>query len=155
MYYQCQAFIPAPANASLTVVLPMLCLAQSTDGVVLPNQTSTTNNIILPLLGDNGNYGHNGLPIPSDGPLYDPRPGVTDDERYRLSGVKVGVMWASPDRIRFHSIGVNSLKQGAGDWNWGGLLWGEDATVVGGTVRLYIASRLSFERFFLTDLALF
>ena len=63
LYYGCNAFVPDPSNASLPpVVLGMMCLATSTDGVafikpnlgIAPFNGSTANNIVLPPGGENG-----------------------------------------------------------------------------------------------------
>ena len=143
LYYGCNAFVPDPGNASLPpVVLGMMCLATSTDGVtfIKPNlgialfNGSTANNIVLPPGGEACAASASAHVPPPQGvncsrgstPFYDPRPGIPLSQRYKAGEALKGILWASGDGIHFAPMAID-LGHFAAMWDFGAILWDEDA----------------------------
>ena len=143
LYYGCNAFVPDPGNASLPpVVLGMMCLATSTDGLtfikpslgIAPFNGSTANNIVLPPGGEACATSASAHVPPLQGvncsrgstPFYDPRPGIPDSQRYKAGEALKGILWASGDGIHFAPMAID-LGHFAAMWNFGAILWDEEA----------------------------
>jgi hypothetical protein len=146
LYYGCNAFLPDPINATLPpVVLDMMCLATSTDGVnfikpslgIAPFNGSTANNIVLPLGGETCAVSASATPAGpgincsrAASPFYDPRPGVPASQRYKAGEIAAlggkGMLWASGDGIHFSPTPIDMGPYSA-MWDFGAILWDDDA----------------------------